>query len=94
MSRYRRIPKLRHHKASGQGFVELNGHRFYLGRFHLPETRERYDRTIAEWLANGRQLPVDPEEISVTEVIARFWQWGPLSPPVTETLNCPCEYSS
>ena len=75
MSRLR-IPKLRHHKASGQGFVELCSHRFYLGRFGLPETRERYDRTVAEWLANGRQLPVDPEEITVTEVIARFWRWA------------------
>ena len=69
MSRSRRIPKLRHHKATGQGFVELQGQRRYLGRYGLPQTQERYDRTVAEWLANGRQLPVDPEAITVTDVI-------------------------
>ena len=36
-----RVPKLRHHKGSGQGFVELNGRYVYLGVWGLPETEER-----------------------------------------------------
>ncbi|MHC4746693.1 MAG: hypothetical protein ACYS18_05135 [Planctomycetota bacterium] len=45
-----RIPSLRHHKATGQGFVALNDKRHYLGRYGLLETKEKYDRLIAEWL--------------------------------------------
>jgi len=67
-----RTPKFRHHKASGQGFVELNGRRLYLGRYELPETRQRYHQTVAEWLAAGRQLPVPHDEITVVELCARF----------------------
>ena len=54
----RRTPSFRHHKATGQGFVELNGRRIYLGRFDRPETRQRYHQLVAEWIANGRQLGV------------------------------------
>lgn len=67
-----RTPKFRHHKASGQGFVELNGHRHYLGRFDLPETAEAYHRLVAEWIANGRSLPVVQDVITIMEVLARY----------------------
>lgn len=72
--KHRHVPSLRHHKASGQGFVELNGRRIYLGRFDVPGTRQRYHRTIAEWIANGKRLPVDAREITITELIAQFWR--------------------
>ena len=48
------VPSYRHHAASGQGYVELNGRRHYLGRFDLPETREAEHRLIADWLSHGR----------------------------------------
>ncbi|MCH8342485.1 MAG: site-specific integrase [Planctomycetes bacterium] len=70
----KRIPSFRHHKASGQGFVELAGRRHYLGRFDRPETQQAYHRLMAEWIANGRQLPVDPSDITIVELCARFWQ--------------------
>ena len=50
-------PSLRHHKAAGQGFVEIDGKRIYLSRFDLPETHQRYHALISEWLANGRRKP-------------------------------------
>ncbi len=34
----RRTPRLRHHKASGQAFVEINGRRHYLGVHGRAET--------------------------------------------------------
>ena len=68
----KRIPSLRHHKPTGQALVELNGRRIYLGKYGLPETEQRYHRTVAEWLANGRQLPVAPAEITVSELAARY----------------------
>lgn len=61
----RKTPSLRLHKATGQGYVELNGRRIYLGKYELPETEERYHATISEWLANGRKLPVEAAVESV-----------------------------
>jgi hypothetical protein len=37
-----RTPSFRLHKASGQGYVELNGRRIYLGRFDRSDTKQRY----------------------------------------------------
>ncbi len=69
-----KTPKYRLHKASGQGYVELDGRNIYLGKYELPETRTAYHAKIAEWEANGRTLPVPPEEITVVELLARFWE--------------------
>src|SRR4051812_27475917 len=52
----RRVPGLRLHKASGQAVCTLNGKDHYLGRFGSLESRAEYDRLIAGWLANGRQI--------------------------------------
>lgn len=68
-----RIPKLRTHKATGQGYVVLNGQAIYLGRAGLPETERRYHQVIAEWLANERQSRVAPDQLMVKELIARYW---------------------
>lgn len=69
-----RIPPLKRHKATGQGYALVSGHRYYLGRHGLPETRERYDRFVQEWLANGRDVPVVTDEVTVTELLARYWR--------------------
>ena len=69
----KRTPKLRHHKASGQGFVELAGKRMYLGRFDLPETEAQYHRLIAEWKVGQQQTPTNNHEITIDELVARFW---------------------
>ncbi len=67
-----KVPSFRFHKATDQGYVELNGRRIYLGRFDQPETQKKYHQIIAEWLAGGRNLPVAQNEITVYEVLARF----------------------
>jgi len=88
-----KAPKLRHHKATGQGYVVLNGRPIYLGRFHAPVTRQRYHRLMAEWLAAGRQAPVDGDAITVKELVARFWRHAacyyvkPSGAPTSE-INC------
>lgn len=53
------VPAYARHRASGQAVVRLSGRDVYLGRHGTPESRQRYDRFVAEWLANGRQSP-DP----------------------------------
>jgi hypothetical protein len=59
--RPKRTPKLRHHKGSNQGFVEIDGKRRYLGVYGRASTEQAYHRLIAEWLANGRRLPAEPD---------------------------------
>jgi len=71
-----RTPSYRLHKATGQGYVELSGRRLYLGRFDKPETKQAYHRTIATWLANGKQLPVAPAEITIIELVLRYWRYA------------------
>jgi integrase len=61
-----RLPKLTHHKASGQGVVRLNGKDVYCGPFGTAECKARYLRAIADWEANQRKpaAPVNPEPAS------------------------------
>lgn len=50
MSRRPCIPSYRLHKATRQAIVTLGGTMFYLGVYGSSESREEYDRKIAEWL--------------------------------------------
>ena len=71
----KQTPKYRKHKASGQAFVELSGHRHYLGPYGTKPANLEYDRQLAEWLQNGRQsLQVAATEITVVELAARYLQ--------------------
>jgi len=67
------VPSLRLHKASGQAYVVLSGKAIYCGKPGDPSTDQRYHQALAEWLAAGRQLPADPQLITVKELLARFW---------------------
>jgi len=67
------VPSLRLHKASGQAYVVLSGKAFYCGKPDDPATEQRYHKALAEWMAAGRQLPAEPNTITVKELLARFW---------------------
>ena len=81
MARYTSSPSIpkyrrqRKHKGDDLAFVELNGQRHYLSKYRSPQSRREYHRLVAEWEANGRQLPVDPDNITVVELCARYWQF-------------------
>lgn len=68
------VPKYRHHKASGQARVTINGKDYWLGPWRSKASLIEYDRVINEWLANGRQLPSDEgvAALTVVEVVAAF----------------------
>jgi len=71
------LPKYRKHKASGQAFVELSGHRFYLGPHGTQASHGQYDRLVGEWQQNGRRLPTKPDEvITVSELLAAYWKFA------------------
>jgi integrase len=62
-----RTPTYRLHKPSGQAVVRINNHDHYLGKHGSAESRQEYDRLIAEWLAGGRQLGRYEKRLSVAE---------------------------
>ncbi len=72
-ARLPRTPKFRYHKATGQAYVEVDGRRIYLGLYERPQTELAYHELIHEWIANGRRMPVQSEEITVVEICARYW---------------------
>jgi hypothetical protein len=71
-SKKNKTPKLRHHKATDQAYVVLNGRAIYFGRYGTEEATESYHKTIAEWLSCGKQAPAATSEITIAEILARF----------------------
>src|SRR5256885_130066 len=67
-----------HHKGSGQAVVRLDGKDHYLGKFDSEESRQEYDRLIAEWLAAGRRLPETRtgDGLTVNGLILAYWRWA------------------
>jgi hypothetical protein len=63
-----RIPKYRHHKGSGQAFVQVKGERTYLGEYGTEESQERYRRFIAESCA-APTAPVGPRIASSPTIV-------------------------
>jgi integrase len=66
------VPKLCCHKATGQGYVTLNGREHYLGRFGSAEAEAKYEELIARWLAHGRRLPEPDATLTVNEVLLAY----------------------
>lgn len=91
--RPRRVPTMGYHSGSGQDYVRLNGRMHYLGKHGNPTNRQRYNALIAEWEANGRQLPVAADEITITELVVKYfehckgWYRKPDGSPTT-MLDC------
>lgn len=70
-----RAPSYRLHKQSGQAIVTFNGRDVVLGAYGSAESREKYDRLVAEWFQNGRELPrPKDEDVTVATVLAAFWR--------------------
>ena len=66
-----RVPSYRRHKPTGQAVVTIKGRDIYLGKWNTAASRAEYDRLIAEFLANGRQLR-DEVDTTVVEVINTY----------------------
>jgi integrase len=61
--------------------VIIDREHIYLGKFGTPESREKYDRLIAEWLASKRvpssrpsQTPGGNTGVTINELLAAFWK--------------------
>ena len=70
------VPKYRRHKGSGQAVVSIDGHDFYLGPYGTKASRLEYDRVITEWLTAGRRLPGTGQDITISELAIRYWDFA------------------
>jgi len=71
-----KTPKLRYHKATKQAYCVLNGRAIYFGNPQTCDTTAEYHKVIAEWLANGRQPETSGNDITINELLARFWVYA------------------
>ena len=71
-------PKYRHHKASGQAVVTINGTDHYLGKWNSKASKAEYDRLIGEWLTHGRTVPrTGPDSsLTVNELLVAYLRWA------------------
>lgn len=71
------VPKYRR-KRSGRNVyavVTMDGIEHPLGRYNSASSRKLYDRLVAEYLANDRQLPTDKHsELTVADLCVRFFK--------------------
>ena len=70
-----RVPSYRRHKPTGQAVVTINGRDLYLGKWNTQASRTEYDRLIAEFLSNGRQLKGSIDR-TVVEVLNAYRKYA------------------
>lgn len=72
------FPKYRHHKATGQAVVNLNGHDIYLGLYKSQASRLEYDRVITQWMAAGRRhVPIQAQsELSILALCLAYLEFA------------------
>ena len=74
-----RLPKYRHYTPKDLAVVRLDGKDHYLGKYNSEESREKYRRLVAEWLATSQSdLPHRPTKsdsdggLTVSELILAY----------------------
>jgi hypothetical protein len=74
-----RLPKYRHYRPKDLAVVRLDGKDHYLGRYGSEESREKYRRLVAGWLAAGAAFasPADASHgsapgLTVNELILAY----------------------
>lgn len=67
----KRQPKLRLHKATNTAYIELNGHRIYLGKWGAADIDLKYHSILAKWERNGRHYPFDEHVNAVRPHVSR-----------------------
>ena len=77
------IPSYRLHKPTGLAVVRLSGKDFYLGKHGSLDSKNKYERLIAEWIANHRQLHPDGNsgshtDFTVAELFLSYWRHAEL----------------
>ncbi len=93
-----KVPKYRHHKHSGQAYVEINGRFHYLGKYDSPESHEEYKRKITAYLAQREPEPLEAPAIclSVDELVLRYFRFAKTyyvkNGKFTDEINIPADH--
>jgi hypothetical protein len=66
----------RRHKASGQAVVVLRGRYVYLGEYDSATGHEKYQATIAEFIAACGVTPQERASLTVSELILHYWRYA------------------
>lgn len=71
-----RVPKLVHHKPTGQARVRINGRDIYLGKYGTPEAEDAYRRIVTQLLQDEpiREEPPQFDDLTVDELLLRYWE--------------------
>lgn len=67
-------PPFRVHKPTQQAYVLLDKRRKYLGNANNPATVQVYARLCAELAVGGGELLAGPEQITIEELCAAYWE--------------------
>ena len=70
------VPTYRHHKGSGQAFVQVQGKRHYLGKWGTADSKERYARFIVALADNPALLAPPgppPADLTIIELADAYW---------------------
>ena len=70
----RRIPKYREQKARGLAVVRIDGKDHYLGPYDSPESHEKYELLISDWLKRQQTNLAKVKNITICELILAFVQ--------------------
>jgi len=68
-----RTPSYRLHKPTGQAVATFDGRDVYFGKYGSIASKAAYDRTVAEWLANGRRF-APAADVAVNELMVQYLQ--------------------
>ena len=74
MSRIKKKPTYLLHKSSGQARVRVDGKDHYLGEYGSQESKDRYDRIVAEWFA--KQGDTSAFRLTVDDLCLLFQDWA------------------
>jgi integrase len=68
------LPEYRKHAFKSIAVVTIDGVDFELGRYDSAASRNKYDRLVTEWIANGRALPASEgsKTLTVKRLVATF----------------------
>ena len=70
------VPKYCRHRPSGRAYVRIHGKVIYVGRYGSDESKQEYGRLIAELAASPPVLPQFGEKITITELVAAYWDFA------------------
>lgn len=74
MPRIKKKPTYLLHKSSSQARVRVDGKDHYLGEYGSQESKDRYDRIVAEWFA--KQGDTSAFRLTVDDVCLLFQEWA------------------